>query len=110
MRNDSTRRTWQLIGATTALSLAITLSTGWALRAGAQDAPPPAAPGPGAPAGDLPTDNAPPTPAPADDEAGAEGDALPEDVARRAPVPVETPDPPELRESADNNISFPVDI
>jgi hypothetical protein len=115
MRNSSNRRTWQLIGATTALSLAITLSTGWALRAGAQDAPPPAQPGSETPAQDATAENAPATPAPAApaptiDEAGAEGDALPEDVARRAPVPVETPDPPELRESADNNISFPVDI
>lgn len=107
MRNDSIRRTWQLIAATTALSLVITLSTGWALRAGAQDAPPPA---PSAPEQGAAAENAPATPAPTDDEAGAEGDALPEDIARRAPVPVETPDPPELRESADNNISFPVDI
>jgi hypothetical protein len=110
MRSSSNRRTWQLIGATTALSLAITLSTGWALRAGAQDAPPPAPPGTNAPADGAPAGNDAVTPAPTDDEAGAEGDALPEDIARRAPVPVETPDPPELRESADNNISFPVDI
>ena len=37
MRNDSTRRTWQLIGATTMLSVGITLASGWALRAGAVD-------------------------------------------------------------------------
>lgn len=107
MRNESTRRTWQLIGATSMLSLGITLASGWALRAGAQDAPPASAPDstPSAPAPALE-----PAPAPAEDEAGPEGDALPEDAAARAPVPVETPDPPELRESADNNISFPVDI
>jgi hypothetical protein len=103
MRNDSTRRTWQLIGATTGLSLAITLATGWALRAGAQDAPPPAPPV----AESTPAETA---PAPAEDEAGPDGDALPGDVARRAPEPTASPDPPELRESADNNISFPVDI
>jgi hypothetical protein len=108
MRNDSTRRTWQLIGATTALSLGITLATGWALRAGAQDVPPAATPAP--PAEPAPSASKPAPATPADDEAGPEGDALPDDAARREPVPVETPDPPELRESADNNISFPVDI
>jgi hypothetical protein len=108
MRNDSTRRTWQLIGATAALSLGVTLGTSWALRALAQESPP-AAPAPAStpntPAATRATD----TPSD-DDAAGPEGDALPEEAARRAPEPVETPDPPELRESADNNISFPVDI
>lgn len=105
MRTDSTRKTWQLIGATVALSLIVTLGTGWALRALAQDAPPAApAPAPATP-GATPAD----TP-PDDDAAGPDGDALPDEEARRAPEPVASPDPPELRESADNNISFPVDI
>jgi hypothetical protein len=99
MRTDSTRRTWQLIGVTAALSLGVTLGTSWALRALAQESPPAATPA--TPATETPPD---------DDAAGPDGDALPEDAARRAPEPVETPDPPELRESADNNISFPVDI
>lgn len=107
MRNDSTRRTWQLICATTVLSLGVTLATSWALRAGAQDAPPPAPAE--TPRAETSPPEVPPT-ATTDDAAGPDGDALPEDIARRTPVPVEIPDPPELRESADNNISFPVDI
>jgi hypothetical protein len=108
MRTDSTRRTWQLIGATAALSLGVTLGTGWALRALAQESPP-AAPAPAATPATPAATPATETP-PDDDAAGPDGDALPEEAARRAPEPVETPDPPELRESADNNISFPVDI
>lgn len=74
----------------TLLSVGITMTTMFTLRAFAQQ---PAAS----------------TPAP--DEAGASGDALPEEELRRpAPAPILPPDPPELRESADNNISFPVDI
>lgn len=108
MRTDSTRRTWQLIGAVVMLSLGVTLGTGWALRAFAQDAP--AAPAPATPAATPPAGAPPAESLPDDDAAGPEGDALPDEASRRAPEPVATPDPPELRESADNNISFPVDI
>jgi hypothetical protein len=100
-RRDANRRTWRLIAATGLFSLALTLATGWALRATAQQQPAPPA---GAPAADTP----PPAP-PADEAAGPEGDALPEEAGRRAPRPV-VEEPPELRESADNNLSFPVDI
>jgi len=89
----------------TLLSVGITTATLSTLRAFAQQ-PATSTPAPA---------EAPPVPAPAAtpplDEAGAAGDALPEDEARRpAPAPILPPDPPELRESADNNISFPVDI
>ena len=95
----------------TLLSVGITTATLSTLRAFAQQptAPPPtAADAPPAPA-------SPPAPAPAatpaPDEAGATGDALPDEESRRpAPAPILPADPPELRESADNNISFPVDI
>ena len=89
----------------TLLSVGITTATLSTLRAFAQQ------PATSTPA---PTDAPPaPTPAatPAPDEAGATGDALPDEESRRpAPAPILPADPPELRESADNNISFPVDI
>mgnify|MGYP001221689645 CR=1 FL=1 len=73
----------------TLLSVGITTTTMFTLRAFAQQ----------------------PAVTPAPDEAGATGDALPDEESRRpAPAPILPPDPPELRESADNNISFPVDI
>jgi hypothetical protein len=102
MRNNQNRRTWGWIGAMTLLSFGITMTTMLTLRAFAQQ---PAASTP--PPATAPPATAPPAP----DEAGATGDALPEEEARRpAPPPILPPDPPELRESADNNISFPVDI
>lgn len=89
----------------TLLSVGITTATLSTLRAFAQQ-PTTSTPAPA---------DAPPAPAPAAtppiDEAGASGDALPDEESRRpAPAPILPPDPPELRESADNNISFPVDI
>ncbi len=116
MRSNQNRRTWGWIWAMTLLSVGITMATMFTLRAFAQQPTPtatttdaPAAPS-SAPA--TTNDTAPgSTSTPAPDEAGADGDALPEEQARRpAPAPILPPDPPELRESADNNISFPVDI
>jgi hypothetical protein len=98
-RRDANRRTWRLIAATGLFSLMLTLATGWALRATAQQ---PAAPPATAPA-------SPAAPA-ADEEAGPEGDALPDEGGRRSPAPPAPEEPPDLRESADNNLSFPVDI
>jgi hypothetical protein len=118
MQSNQNRRTWGWIWAMTLLSVGITMTTMFTLRAFAQQPAPttttPAttdAPAASAPAAGT-TDTAPgSTSTPAADEAGADGDALPDDQARRpAPAPILPPDPPELRESADNNISFPVDI
>lgn len=109
MRSERERRrsngyTWRLIAVTGLFSLTLTLVTGWALRATAQQstAPPGTAPSSG-------TTSAPTSPS-VDAEAGPEGDALPDEGAHRAPRPPAAEDPPELRESADNNLSFPVDI
>lgn len=96
-RLSDNRYTWAMIGATALFSLALTLVSGWALRATAQQST-------GAPASSA---------APAggvDEEAGPEGDALPDERASRAPTPPAPAEPPDLRESADNNLSFPVDI
>jgi hypothetical protein len=98
-RRDANRRTWGLIAATGLCSALLTLATAWALRALAQQPSP--APG---------TASEPPTAPAADDTAGPEGDALPGDGERRAAAPPAAEEPPDLRESADNNLSFPVDI
>ncbi len=97
---DANRRTWRLIAATGLLSATLTLATAWSLRAIAQD--PTSAPAPA---------SAPPQGPASDEEAGPEGDALPGDGGRTAPpAPPAAEEPPELRESADNNLTFPVDI
>lgn len=99
-RRDANRRTWGLIAATGLLSATLTLTTAWALRAIAQE--PTAAPAPA---------STPPQGPASDEAAGPEGDALPDEGGRRAPpAPSAAEDPPELRESADNNLTFPVDI
>ena len=117
MQSNQNRRTWGWIWAMTLLSVGITMTTMFTLRAFAQQ-PAPATTTPattGAPAAPTPAGTpdaaSGSTSTPAADEAGADGDALPDEEARRpAPAPILPPDPPELRESADNNISFPVDI
>lgn len=103
-RRQANRRTWRLIAATGLFSLTLTLATGWALRAAAQQStvPPATTPSPAA----TPPAATPPT----DAEAGPDGDALPDEDSRRAPRPPAAEEPPDLRESADNNLSFPVDI
>jgi hypothetical protein len=83
------RSTWRMVGVTTLLSLFCMGATFLALRAAAQTSAKPA-PAQAAPA------QAPPA-------ASAQDKAEPAD----APRPEESPD---LRESADNNVSFPVDI
>jgi hypothetical protein len=85
----SARRSWRMILATALMAGAAWLSTSMALRALAQDSGPPEAP----PAADAAESN--------------EVDA----AARRAAPPRRTEEEaPEFRESADNNISLPIDI
>ena len=79
------RLSWRMILATALMAGVAWLATSAALRAGAQEATPPT------------------TGEPDSNEA--------EEVARRAPPPEPADDEsPEFRESADNNISFPIDI
>ena len=90
----SARRSWRMILATALMAGAAWLSTSMALRALAQDSGPPEAP----PAA---------TPPAADAAESNEVDA----AARRAAPPRRTEEEaPEFRESADNNISLPIDI
>lgn len=85
------RRSWRMILATALMAGVAWLATSATLRAGAQEA------GPSTPA------------ATADDGAAESNEA--EEVARRAPPPrTADEEAPEFRESADNNISFPIDI
>ena len=95
------RRSWRMILATALMAGVAWLATSAALRAGAQEATP-STTGPAA------------APAPADDASAAENAAESneaEEVARRAPAPrAADEEAPEFRESADNNISFPIDI
>jgi hypothetical protein len=89
------RRSWQMILATALMAGAAWLATSSALRALAQGTSPPEAPA-----------TAPPAAGGATDESNEA-----EDVTRRAPAPKASEDEaPEFRESADNNISFPIDI
>ncbi len=96
------RRSWRMILATALMAGAAWLATSAALRALAQDATPPAAS---------------PVPAEATEPpagAGADGTVESneaEEVTRRAPPPKPADEEaPEFRESADNNLSFPIDI
>lgn len=109
MRNERERRrghlhTWRLIAVTGLFSLTLPLATGWALRAAAQQA---AGSSAAAPSADTPSA---PNASPTDAEAGPDGDALPDEAAPRTPRSPAVEEPPDLRESADNNLSFPVDI
>jgi hypothetical protein len=101
--------TWRMIVATTFMSLLALGVTSTALRAIAQESPSPPAP---------PSSQPPPAAAPGDapasvskEQAAAEDPTLQEETTRRAADPALADElPPDLRESADNNISFPVDI
>ena len=91
------RRSWRRILATALMAGAAWLATSSALRALAQGASQPEAPAPAS--------------APAAPGGGAEESNEADDVTRRAPAPRPAEDEaPEFRESADNNISFPIDI
>lgn len=91
------RQGWRMILATALMAGAAWLATSSALRALAQDAAPPQEAAPAATAPESPP-------------AAAESNEA-EEVTRRAPPPtLAEEESPEFRESADNNISFPIDI
>jgi hypothetical protein len=112
---DPNRGAWRMIVVTAFMSLLAYGITSVALRATAQpQEPPPAttpAPGPAAPAPDaaVPASGAPASVS--KEEAAKEDPDLQEETTRRASAPTLSDElPPDLRESADNNLSFPVDI
>jgi hypothetical protein len=114
---DPNRGAWRMIVVTTFMALLAYGVTAVALRATAQPQEPPPAttpgPGPAAPA-PAPEAPAPAAGAPASvskEEAAKEDPDLQEETTRRANAPTLADElPPDLRESADNNLSFPVDI
>jgi hypothetical protein len=112
---DPNRGAWRMIIVTTFMSLLAYGVTSVALRATAQpqEPPPATSPGPAAPA-PAPDAPAPAAGAPASvskEEAAKEDPDLQEETTRRANAPTLSDElPPDLRESADNNLSFPVDI
>jgi hypothetical protein len=83
---NTLRSTWRMVAVTTLLSLFCLGATFAALRAAEQTAAKPA-----------------PASAPAQTPANAEDKSTPAETPRAE-------EPPDLRESADNNVSFPVDI
>jgi hypothetical protein len=95
---DSARRSWRMIIATGLMAAAAWLSTSAALRALAQEPGTSPAPQVSPPVAEPPA---------AEGAESNEADA----VDRRAPPPRRTEEEaPEFRESADNNISLPIDI
>ncbi|HPF26708.1 MAG TPA: hypothetical protein PK159_08970 [Steroidobacteraceae bacterium] len=90
------RSTWRMILVTVFLSLLVMAASFAALRATAQDVPPPADPAA--------------APAPAEDAQPAEPAATADDATPDDDVVAPADEPPDLKMSADSTISFPVDI
>jgi len=109
-------RAARMIAWTAAAALACWGATLSMVRAVAQEtAPPrtapPAAPPPDAPSPDAPpADAAPTAPATAGAAAVEDGDTNEEASSDRARAPVTLDELPDFRDSADNNITLPVDI
>ncbi|MFO1425984.1 MAG: hypothetical protein U1F11_03225 [Steroidobacteraceae bacterium] len=107
------RRTWRMIVAMGLAALAALGATTVTLRAAAQGTPPAATPPASPPTGGVPA-GTPATPASVPkDAAPPAGETAEPDVEgpRRAATPkTADEEAPEYRESADNNISLPVDI
>jgi hypothetical protein len=108
-RRSSSAGTWRLILATGACALGVLGATSVTLRAFAQAVP---APAPAtAPAASAPAPSGQPASVPKEATKGDDPATAEPDAPQRAATPrLSSEDAPEFRESADNNISLPVDI